>query len=275
MFSLFKKLALTISCLILNPTITFAHDLKIAVIDTGVNLDHTDFKPFLIYDKKDGLQAFDFITSQRKTVDTDGHGTNVASLIILGNTVKFKLIPLRFTDGNDQKDNMIRDMQNFNKALKMAIGLEVDVINISSTHGLARNSELELFKEAQNKKILVLVAAGNQGLDLNKADMLDKPYPCMYDLPNVVCVGNWDPTKHTRIPSSNYNGRVNNYVDGNNKVGLGKSGASLMDSLNIMSGSSQATALLSRWVLWQKSQGKTYEQILELLHKQKVISKIP
>jgi subtilisin family serine protease len=257
--------------MILIPCFSLADNLKIAIIDTGVNIDHREFKSFLDHHPKDGLQAFDFITDKRKTIDNHGHGTNIASLIALNNKTKFKIIPLRFTDGSDKTETMIRDMQNFNKALDMAIGLDVNIINISYTHGMFRHSEYELFKKAKDKKILVIVAAGNNNQDLNTENEFDKTYPCMYDLENVICVGNWDSDKKQKADNSNYNGRVFNYVDGNLKIGLGKTNASPEESLNIMSGSSQSAALLSRWILDQKTNGKKYEDILKILKNQKII----
>lgn len=86
--------------------------VRVAIIDTGVNLEHKDFKPFLDRHPKDGLQAYDFITSKRTTVDTQGHGTNIATILTMNNKDKIKIIPLRFTDGSDSSSVLIRDMKN-------------------------------------------------------------------------------------------------------------------------------------------------------------------
>lgn len=216
------------------------------------------------------MQGYDFFKNSRKITDTQGHGTHVTSLITLDNPVKFKIIPLRFTDGSDGT-NVLKDMQNFNKALEMAIDLDVDIINISYTHKLFRHSELELLKKAQAKGILVITAAGNEGKNQDEiADINLKSYPCNYELDNVICVGNWDSQENKIDTSSNFGGRVLNFVDGNSKVGLGKS-TDLHDKLEIMSGSSQAAALMTKWVIQEKNKGIKNKEILEKLQKQKTI----
>jgi serine protease len=252
-----------------------ADPVRVAIIDTGVNLEHKEFKPFLERHPKDGLQAYDFITKKRTTVDEQGHGTNIASILTRDNSDKFKMIPLRFTNGSDSYKDLFRDMTNFNEALKMAIELDVDVINISYTHIIPRPSEEALFKKAQEKKIIIVAAAGNSGEDLDKLDEMHKTYPCSYNLPNIICVGNWDKTKDQKDENTNFGGRVKNFADGNLVIGLGKNSKNLEDSLNIMSGSSQAAAKVSRWIVHQKSKGKTFDEILSLLAATPVLKEIP
>lgn len=157
----------------------------------------------------------------------------------------------------------------------MAIELGVDVINISYTHIIPRWSEEELFKKAHEKKIIIVAAAGNAGEDLEKLDDNHKTYPCNYKLENIICVGNWDPEKKQKGESTNYGGRVKIFADGNNIVGLGKNSKKLEDSLNIMSGSSQAAAKVSRWIAHQKTKGKTYEEILTLVQSTQVLKENP
>jgi subtilisin family serine protease len=253
----------------------FGDPVKVAIVDTGVNLEHSEFKPFLDKHPKDGLQAYDFIAKKRNTIDIQGHGTNIASIITLSNKNKFKIIPLRFTNGSDSADDLFRDMSNFNQAVNMAIELGVDVINISYTHIIPRFSEEELFKKAQAKGIIVVVAAGNTGTDLDTLDDNHKTYPCNYNLENIICVGNWDNTTGKRAESSNYGGRVKIYTDGNNVVGLGKNSTDPTETLNIMSGTSQAAAKISRWIIQQKINGKKYQEILKLVQSTPVIKEIP
>lgn len=266
--------------LLLFSSSAWADEVRVAIIDTGVNLSHQEFKPFLDRHPKDGLQAYDFLTKKRNTVDTQGHGTNIASIITLGNKDKFKIIPLRFTDGEDSADatSFFNTRDQFVKALEMAIGLDVDVINISYTHRLSSYKEEELLKKALEKKIIVVVAAGNSGDNFDKPTDSFPPletYPCNYKIENVICVGNWDKEKNKRAESSNFGGRVSVYTDGNNVVGLGKTSKNPEDSLNIMSGTSQAAAKISRWVIHQKIKGKKFDEILKTVQSQKVIKEIP
>lgn len=254
---------------------SFADPVRVAIIDTGVNMEHSQFKPFLDKHPKDGLQAYDFIAKKRKTIDIQGHGTNVASIIVLNNSDKFKIIPLRFTNGSDTSDDLFRDMSNFNQALTMAIEMDVDVINISYTHIIPRGTEEELFKKAQAKKIIIVAAAGNSGSDLEKLDDIHKTYPCSYNLPNIICVGNWDTKNNQKDENTNFGGRVSIFADGNYVVGLGKTSKNPEDAINMMSGSSQAAAKVSRWIVHQKVKGKTFEEILALVKSTPVMKENP
>ena len=141
---------------------------EVAILDTGVNLKIKELKTFIPVDKKDGLQAYDFVKASRKLEDTQGHGTHIFSLISMGESPKkLKIYPLRFTDGTDSPELLFTHQYRYLKALEMAVGLDVDIINISYTHGMPNEKEESLIKKALAKNILIIVAAGNKGIDFD------------------------------------------------------------------------------------------------------------
>lgn len=226
----------------------------VAVIDTGIDLKHKGFKNHLIKDKKDGLQAYDFVNNTRKMKDKQGHGTHVAGIIVLQNP-KIKIIPLKFSDqGEARKFDYIGEHLRYLKALEMAIGLEVDVINISSTHSLSSFKEQELLKKALEKKIIVMVASGNDNKNLTESP----EYPCSYDLENVICVGNGTLAKKSE--NSNYGKDVDLWVPGEMVVSFIPG-----NELDIKSGSSQATARATAKVLTLSYKTKSFQELIKEL----------
>lgn len=66
--------------------------VKVAVLDTGIDLNHPEFKQF----RQDGrLDAgFDFVEKGKAIVDLDGHGTHVCHTL-LRTAPYVKLYPIR------------------------------------------------------------------------------------------------------------------------------------------------------------------------------------
>jgi subtilisin family serine protease len=185
---------------------------------------------------------------------------------------KLKVYPLRFTDGADSPELLFTHQYRYLKALEMAVGLDVDIINVSYTHGMPNEKEEALIKKALEKNILIIVAAGNKGIDFDKKkDSLT--YPCNYELANVVCVGNYDKEKKARDENSNFGSAVKVWTDGNLKVGFSND---LTEGLTIMSGSSSSAALITRELARLKTREERQKKIMEWIKtKEPVVVKYP
>jgi subtilisin family serine protease len=145
-------------------------DIKIAVIDTGCDLDHDDIKENL-------LQGKNFVEPNSDPYDKNGHGTHVAGTIVapnngygmVGVAPKAKILPVKAL-GNNGSGNL----RNIIDAIKWSADNEADLITMSL--GSPSNSD-ELYKAieyADNKGSILFCAAGNSGTD---SDLM---YPAKY-----------------------------------------------------------------------------------------------
>ena len=184
---------------------TGSSNVVVAVVDTGVLIDHPDLQGQLV-------DGYDFISDTETSLDGDGidanpddpgdqddvdgsssfHGTHVAGIIaassdnrtgaasIAWNT---KIMPLRVLGkgGGTTYDIM--------EAVKYAAGLEndsgivlsdpVEIINLSLGGEGATSYEREIYSEVRDRGIIVVASAGNDGSDV-------AIYPAAYE--NVVSV---------------------------------------------------------------------------------------
>ena len=179
---------------------TGSSDVVVAVIDTGVLLDHPDLSGQL-------LDGYDFISDTDISLDGDGidnnpddpgdqddvegssfHGTHVAGTIaavsnnatgVSGIAWNTRILPLRVLGyGGGTNYDIIQ-------AVRYAAGLTtdyegvqrdtpVDVINLSLGGNTYSQSEAETYQEVRDQGVIVIAAAGNNG---TSADV----YPAAYD----------------------------------------------------------------------------------------------
>jgi len=164
--------------------------ITIAVIDTGVDLDHPDLAANLI-------TGFNFIDRNKQPEDDNGHGTNVAGIIAaVGNNRlgtsgvlwNAKIMPLKALDksgfGNEDK---------LGEAIRYAVDHDAKIVVMSL--GLHRYSPYlqDIVRYAEANDVLLVAAAGNEGSDVK--------YPAAY--PTVVAVGGIG-TNGAIVHESNY-----------------------------------------------------------------------
>lgn len=197
--------------------------LKIAVVDTGVDFDH------------DKLQTFVRLPSIDDGRDETGHGTHIAGIIVQHLVEKIKhpnieIVPIKYFS---KQSNDVELMGSFSSALRKAIDLKVDIINVSVGGPGALDDELQLLVEAQQKGILVVAAAGNK----KPSDQFYSFFPAAYDLPHVLSVVGTDNGGQI-LPTSNLN------VLKNNLYFPGKNIRSTLpgNKFGLLTGSSQAAA---------------------------------
>jgi subtilisin family serine protease len=172
-------------------TITDCSSVIVAVIDTGINYNHSD----LASNMWDGgasypNHGYDFVNNDNDPMDSNGHGTHVAGTIgAVGNNgtgttgvcwnVKLMAVRVLDTTGSGTSAGII-DGINF------AVDNGAKVINMSLGGGDFGQLESDAITYALNHNVLVVAAAGNDGT--NNDGGSTPIYPCNYIQDNVVCV---------------------------------------------------------------------------------------
>lgn len=182
---------------------TGSNDVIVAVVDTGVLLDHPDLIGQLV-------SGYDFISDPDIAVDGDGldanpydpgdqdiggssfHGTHVTGTIAAatnnaiggaGVAWQTRIMPLRALGkgGGTLYDimNAVRYAAGFTNPSGTTPSRAADIINLSIGGSSPAQSESELYKEVRGAGLIIVAAAGNQGASASL-------YPASY--PEVICV---------------------------------------------------------------------------------------
>lgn len=151
--------------------------VKIAVIDTGADLDHPDIKNNL-------LQGKNFIDPSKDPIDDNAHGTHCAGTIaaedngigMVGVAPKAKIIPVKTLNGDGQGN-----LNDIVKGIVWSVDMGADIISMS-LGSPAQSSDLEnAIKYAASKGCIVFCAAGNDG------PAKDIMFPARYD--HTIAIG--------------------------------------------------------------------------------------
>lgn len=161
--------------------------ITVAVIDSGLNIDHLDLKSENIIDTINVMSG----QSPSDVTDTKAHGTFVTGLIAAsvnnslcasGITENVNLIPIKVTDTS--KFNI----STLFAGLQQAINKKCDIINMSMGFAPENTASIEALKylidKAYDANIIVVAAAGNNG---DTSSGSEYHYPASFD--NVVSVG--------------------------------------------------------------------------------------
>lgn len=230
-----------------------ANTIGVAVIDTGIDLKHEQVticseghKDFTTTEKvkENNLE----VDNQAYLKDIHGHGTHVAGLISkYAKGTDFCIVSLKYyTEKAVKNENMIRSLN----ALAYAISLNVSVINYSGGGTDKSQQECQLIKQALDKGIIVVTAAGNESTDLNKGSY----YPAQCD-ERVVVVGSTTLDGKTAY-KSNY-GDIVTYKE----IGQDVKSTIPGNSIGTMSGTSQATAIVTGKIVKLLDIRNKYSQI--------------
>lgn len=144
------------------PLINQKKEIKVAVLDTGIDYTHPDLKNRVLVDK-----GYNFVDNNNDVMDDNGHGTHVSGIIaaeannrvgvagITGN-LDVKIIPIKVLDENGEGET-----NNIAKGIKYAADNGADIINLS--FGTKYKSKLiaEAINYAKNKGVFLVAAAGN------------------------------------------------------------------------------------------------------------------
>ena len=230
---------------------TGSRDVKVAVIDTGIDYNHPDLAANIwtnpgeipgngIDDDHNGfiddVHGWDFVNRDNDPMDDFGHGTHVAGTIgavgdnglgVVGVNWQVSIIPVKFlgSDGSGTTADAI-------SAVDYATLVGARVMNNSWGGGGFSQALLDAINRANTANALFVAAAGNES---NNNDTFPS-YPASYDAPNIVAVAATDHNDHL-ASFSNF---------GATSVDLGAPGVSILSTLpggayGTLSGTSMAT----------------------------------
>jgi len=194
----------------------------IAIIDSGIDLNHPDLKnnlwtnPGEIADNGidddgngyvDDIHGWNFVDNNNDLSDSNDHGTHAAGVIaahgnnsegITGVCWSAKIMPLKFLDTHGTGSSV--DEIN---AIEYAVANGAKIINASFGEEGYLTGEYNAIQAAGNAGLLFISAAGNFGFDNDAQSLEEKTYPGSYDLDNIISVAASDQSE--RLPSwSNY-----------------------------------------------------------------------
>lgn len=179
-----------------------ADSLVVAVVDAGFDFNHPDLKGRNWINKaeaagKPGIDddangyvddslGWDFVENDNLPQDRHGHGTFVSSVIaanfdnrigVAGVLAHGRIMPVRVLDASghgDQADiakGILYAVRNGAKAINFSIGGDGDNLAMRSA-----------FQAARDAGVPIIVAAGNDGIDLNQTPA----YPAAYGYENML-----------------------------------------------------------------------------------------
>lgn len=145
------------------------------VIDTGVDLSHKEIKSHV-------REAWNF-----NYKDDHGHGTEISSLVLKDTCGDIELVSCKYY--YPWKKDLVNDS---NYCFQRALDEDIDYINYSS-YGKDPNDEEEaLIQELSDKGVIIVVAAGNDEVNLTKTGKCLNAYPACYSIENLYTVENID-----------------------------------------------------------------------------------
>lgn len=181
-------------------------EIKVAVIDTGVEYNHPDLKDQMdvnlaelngqpgVDDDGNGyvddIYGYDFANNDGDPQDGNGHGTHCAGVIgarhntigIAGVMANVRIVGVKFL--SDKGSGETIDAIN---AIMYAIKRDVHVMSNSWGGGGKGQALQEAIEAANDAGIIFIAAAGNESSNNDKRPT----YPANYEVPNVVSVGSF------------------------------------------------------------------------------------
>lgn len=186
-----------------------SQDVKVAVIDTGIDYRHPDLKNQMDVNTAelngqagvdddgngyvDDVYGYDFVNKDGDPMDGNSHGTHCAGVIgashdgkgIAGVMGQVKLIGIKFLSdkGSGETIDAISSIQ-------YAVKRGVHVMSNSWGGGEYSEALKEAISHANDAGIVFVAASGNSSSNNDSRPT----YPANYDLPNVITVGSFAAT---------------------------------------------------------------------------------
>lgn len=175
---------------------------KVAIVDTGIDTDHPDLVANLYKSKDkpnnnkdddkngyvDDTYGYNAIKGKGSGEDNDGHGTHVAGIVagrandgigVSGICWSAKLMPVKFMNaqGKGSTSNAIA-------AIQYAVKQGFKIVNCSFGSSSKSSALKDVVDYAQDHKVLLVVAAGNNSQNIDK----HPEYPAAYTDSNILAV---------------------------------------------------------------------------------------
>jgi subtilisin family serine protease len=263
---------------------TGSDNIVVAVLDTGVDLQHPDLAPNAWVNPSpgalpgftndvNGWNFYDDTNQTYKSASEDFHGTHVAGSIgavgnngigVAGVAWHVKLMALKFLGGTQGKGSTSNAVLGINYAIAMRNrGVNVRVINASWGGGSDSQALRQAIAAAGDARILFVAAAGNGSANID--DNPDFPAAYAKDLPNAMSVAALDNTSGYLATFSNF---------GHASVSLAAPGTSILstypgpdnpaaNTYSFLSGTSMSTPYVSgiAVLLWAHEPSLTPAQV--------------
>lgn len=210
---------LILSLIVLLPIISSARTIRVGILDSGYDTSTIDFN-------RCDYGTSDIVFIKGSTLkDNQGHGNNVLHIISDPNKdVDYCIIMIKVWDPNS------RGMFAYRLGLLYATKMNLDILNISLTGIEPDPIEKFALKYMLDNKVTIVVAAGNDRMELTKNKCGAFP-ACIDDrIVSVGCLNGKD-----RCSFSNYGNYIKVWENGMNVPGGGIT----------MSGTSQAAAKIT------------------------------
>jgi serine protease len=266
-------------------------DVVVAVVDTGVLVDHPDLREQWLRDATGGIVGYDFIQDPDRAGDGDGidpdpsdpgdgsrsdgggsfHGTHVAGTIaadsdngvgVAGIAWGARLMPLRVLGINGGTTYDVMQAVRYAARLSNASGtlppVAADIINLSLGSDFYSEAEQRTFNQVRARGIFVVASAGNEARDV-------PTYPASYD--GVLSVAATT-SAGTRAPYSNFGPLVDLAAPGGDSedrtgdgrpdgvastIGIGGGDSPIEFGYSILQGTSMAAPHVSGIIALMKS----------------------
>ena len=179
-----------------------SHDVRIAVLDTGIDFNHPD----LVGNIWSG-RGFNFVTCAKfdkdgncetpsvpndDPMDDNGHGTHVAGIIgatgdnnlgVAGVMWKVSMMAIKVLNADGEGS-----WGDFADGVQFAVNNGARVMNASLGGSDFEQSVFDAVSAANSAGVLLVAAAGNEGSNND----LTPVYPASFDLPNIISVAATD-----------------------------------------------------------------------------------
>ncbi|MFC0216381.1 S8 family serine peptidase [Paenibacillus chartarius] len=167
-----------------------AAPIVVALVDTGVDLTHTDLQGKLV-------DGFNVLNPSLPPQDDNGHGTNVAGIIAAVNnndkgiagiaSGAVRIMPIKALEADGRGDE-----NKLGEGIRYAVDHGARIVVLSL--GLNRDNEelAKVVRYAEDRGVLLVAAVGNEGNSVN--------YPAAY--PTVLAVGGVNPYNQAEYRSN-------------------------------------------------------------------------
>jgi subtilisin family serine protease len=201
---------------------TGSASIVVAVLDTGITLNHPDLAANLWTNPVDGSHGWNFVGGNNNPADDYGHGTHVAGIIgaagnngvgVAGVNWSVRLMPLKICNA---QASCSLDMEISALEYAVAHGAKVANASFGGAYG-GYQPEKEAIQAAGNAGLLYVAAAGNNASNNDTTPF----YPASYPLENIISVA--------ATTSSDTLASFSDY--GANSVQIGAPGQSILSTL--------------------------------------------